>query len=142
MAQGALTTPRARVSMPGPAKPYVAGQPSPNPGGRPKKTEAEYEAERIAKERSPRAVSRLCEILESEDEKAAIMAANSILDRALGKPTQAITAEVDMKGDAATPELVRHELARLLTQLAPKRVPIEAEAVAVQALPSPKVPQE
>ncbi len=125
--------------MPGPAlndklEPFPAGV-SANPGGRPKKTPEMREAERLAREKSPRAITRLAEIMESADEKAAVSACNAILDRALGKPVQAITAEVEHKGDVSTGELVRAELRRLLAPLAARTV--DAQVVEQPALPAP-----
>jgi hypothetical protein len=43
------------------------------------------EAQRLAREGSPRAVRRLIELVESDDERVASVAANSLLDRAWGR---------------------------------------------------------
>lgn len=64
--------------------PWVKGQ-SGNPGGRPK---AEAEVVQLAREASPRAIGRLIELVEHSEPRTAIAAANSVLDRAFGKPTQ------------------------------------------------------
>lgn len=63
-----------------------------NPSGRPPKTPEMREAEALAKSRTPDAVRRLLVLMESsEDDRVQLLAANSILDRAFGKPAQAIT---------------------------------------------------
>jgi hypothetical protein len=41
---------------------------------------------KLAQRAAPRAVRRLIELMESEDERVAAVACNSILDRAFGKP--------------------------------------------------------
>lgn len=61
-----------------------------NPGGRPK---AERDVIELAREHSVRAMGRLAEIMESKDERASLAAANSVLDRAFGKPTQPIAGD-------------------------------------------------
>lgn len=71
--------------------PFVKGQ-SGNPGGRPK---SEKEVIELAREASPRAIGRLIELVEAEDARTAIAAANSVLDRAYGKPTQPLANDVD-----------------------------------------------
>ncbi len=129
--------------MPGPAKPYVAGQPSPNPGGRPKKTDDMRRGEELMRSRSEQGVRDLIDLSEkSADDNVRARLLQFRYEAVFGKAVQSITAEIEHRDGSTTGELVRHELARLLTQLAPKRPPIEAEAVVVQALPSPKVPQE
>jgi hypothetical protein len=59
--------------------PWVKGQ-SGNPSGRPKGIAA------LAKEQSGKCVEVLTKALKSQDERVAITAANSLLDRAYGKP--------------------------------------------------------
>jgi len=62
--------------------------------GRPKgvlnRTTAEIKA--WALQHSPKARKRLLELLESQDEKIALAACNTIFDRAYGKPTQTVEA--------------------------------------------------
>lgn len=70
---------------------FKPGQ-SGNPGGRPK---AEREVVELAREGSTRAMGRLIELVEHEDPRTAIAAANSVLDRAFGKPTQPISGDDD-----------------------------------------------
>ena len=77
--------------MPGPARPFAPGV-SGNPAGRPAKTPEMREAEALARQFCPEAIRALKRTMdETDDDKARIIAANSILDRALGKPVQAIT---------------------------------------------------
>lgn len=71
--------------------PFAKGQ-SGNPGGRPK---AEREVVELAREASPRAIGRLVELVEHIDPRTAIAAANSVLDRAFGKPTQPLANDPD-----------------------------------------------
>jgi hypothetical protein len=71
---------------------FLPGQ-SGNPSGRPKEA-AEVKA--LARSHSKTAVEKLVELmLSSADERTVIAACNSILDRGLGKPAQAITGGDD-----------------------------------------------
>lgn len=81
--------------------PWVKGQ-SGNPGGRPK---GEKEVIELAREASTRAVGRLVELIEHEDARVAIAAANSVLDRAFGKPTQPLANDPDNPVNPATPSV-------------------------------------
>lgn len=58
-----------------------------NPGGRPKWVS---ESKELCGARTPEAIERLVYWMRSEDPRASVSAANAILDRALGKPAQAI----------------------------------------------------
>ena len=64
---------------------------SANPGGRPSVPEV---IKTTLRELSPRAVERLCELLDSEDERIQLEAAKAILDRHLGRP--AIQADISL----------------------------------------------
>jgi hypothetical protein len=64
---------------------------SANPGGRPSVPE---EIKATLRELSPRAVERLGELLDSEDERIRLEAAKTILDRHLGRP--AIQADISL----------------------------------------------
>ena len=66
---------------------------SANPGGRPG---VPKEIRVTLRELSPRAVERLGELLESEDERIRLEAAKAILDRHLGRP--AIQADISLRG--------------------------------------------
>jgi hypothetical protein len=61
-----------------------------NPSGRPRKTPDLIEVETLARQASPMAIKRLIEWMEADNPKASIAACNAILDRAWGKPAQAI----------------------------------------------------
>lgn len=66
---------------------FKKGQ-SGNPGGRPKSTPDEVEAIRKLRGLTQRAVEKVEELLESDDEKVRMAAAKEVLDRNLGKPVQ------------------------------------------------------
>jgi hypothetical protein len=69
---------------------FVPGQ-SGNPGGRSK---ALKEIQELAREHSGTALKALSYIAEhGESEQARVAAANALLDRAFGKPPQAVAAE-------------------------------------------------
>lgn len=69
--------------------PFVKGQ-SGNPGGRPKEAE---EVKRLAREHTEHAIARLAFWLDSDNPKASVSAAISLLDRAYGKPAQALVGD-------------------------------------------------
>src|SRR3954453_20026838 len=73
---------------------WLPGQ-SANPGGRPGLPE---EIKATLRELSPRAVERLGELLDSQDERIRLEAAKAILDRHLGRP--AIQADISLRGGA------------------------------------------
>jgi len=68
-----------------PFKPGASG----NPSGRPKIPD---DVKKILKLQAPNALQKLLTLMESNDERIALTAANCVLDRAWGKPTQ--TTEV------------------------------------------------
>ena len=81
---------------------------SANPGGRPGVPEV---IKATLRELSPRAVERLGELLDSEDERIQLEAANAILDRHLGRP--AIQADISLHRGIADEHLAALlELAR------------------------------
>lgn len=65
---------------------FQKGQ-SGNPGGRPKEC-AEVKA--LARQYGPEAIEKLVTLLRGEDARVAKAAADSLLDRAYGKPTQGV----------------------------------------------------
>ena len=75
--------------MPGKGRPFAKGV-SGNPGGRPKVL---GDVQELARQKSPEAIETLSKIM--RDEKAApaarVAAANALLDRGFGKPTQPIS---------------------------------------------------
>lgn len=66
---------------------FKKGQ-SGNPGGRPKKTPELIEVENLCKEASPEAVTRLVQLMRSDNERAALVACQGILAQAFGTPKQ------------------------------------------------------
>ncbi len=88
---------------------WVSGT-SGNPGGRPKPPDGLRA--RLA-ELSPRAVARLGELLDSDDERIRLEAAKAILDRHLGRP--AIQADLTVRGSVSDAHL------QALIELARKR---------------------
>lgn len=65
---------------------FKKGQ-SGNPGGRPK---LEGEIRDLAQKHGPAALNRLVELMSSVNERVAVIAAQAVLDRAYGKPAQAL----------------------------------------------------
>jgi hypothetical protein len=92
-------------------KPGQSGNPSGNSG--------EYgRTVRLARQAAPYAVQRLIQLMDSEDERVAAVACNSILDRAFGKP--GLVKEEDLETRLAN--MTREErLARMQELLAPMR---------------------
>jgi hypothetical protein len=78
---------------------FVPGN-SANPGGRPGVPEV---IKAKLRELSPRAVTRLGQLLDSADERIALEAARTILDRHLGRP--AIQADLTVRGGASADHL-------------------------------------
>ena len=75
--------------MPGKGRPFQKGV-SGNPGGRPKVL---GDVQELARQRSPEAINTLVTIMQNEKAPPAarVVAANSLLDRGYGKPTQPIS---------------------------------------------------
>jgi len=82
---------RPPVSAPKPLHPALAANIwKPGQSGNPKGLSGAYgEAVSLARHAAPAAVRRLIELMHSDDERVALVASNSILDRALGKPRPA-----------------------------------------------------
>jgi hypothetical protein len=70
---------------------WLPGQ-SANPGGRPKK---DVDIAALATEHTPQAFAKIVELLNHKDGRVALAAANSIIDRAFGKPAQSVQAKVE-----------------------------------------------
>lgn len=83
-----------------------------NPSGRPKSLR---EVTELARENSARAIERLVELMDDEDGRVALAAANSILDRGYGKPKQSIEIEEKSPGEMSDQE-IRAAVAELLTK--------------------------
>lgn len=86
--------------------PFEKGK-SGNPGGRPRK---DNPVKVLAKEYSTDAIQAIKNIMDDveNDARTRLQAANAILDRAFGRPEQAVSAEV--KGDVVPVlQLIRNE---------------------------------
>lgn len=83
---------------------FKKGQ-SGNPGGRPK---VEGEVRSLAQQHGPAALQRLVALMKSKNERVAVVAAQAILDRAYGKPPQALQLEGDL-GIRGTLTIIRGE---------------------------------
>ena len=83
-----------------------------NPGGH---SGLYGEAVKLARGLSLRAVQRLGELMESEDERVSVVACNSILDRAFGKPKPAAEEKDDM--DARLASMSREERLAEMTRV-------------------------
>ncbi len=77
--------------MPPRGRPFKPGQ-SGNPKGRPK---IDREVRALARQYTAEAIERLVFWMRSTNAKASVAAANAILDRAWGKPTQHIAGDED-----------------------------------------------
>src|SRR6516165_6229056 len=74
----------------------------PGQSGNPSGNSGEYgTAIKLAQRAAPQAVRRLIELMDSEDERVAAVACNSILDRAFGKPKVAEEAKDDLAAQLA-----------------------------------------
>ena len=115
--------------MSGRGRPFQPGE-SGNPGGRPR---VAVEAQELARQHGPEAIARLITLMRSDNDPVALRAAEAILDRAYGRPPQAVTVQEERPlqiiiCDAPPPESSR--LARLPDRLVyrphmPKTVVIE-----------------
>ena len=76
-------------------RPWKPGQ-SGNPSGRPKK---DRHVADTANQHADKALRKLIQLMDSEDDRVALAAVREVLDRAVGKPKQAL--DVSDKRDAA-----------------------------------------
>ncbi len=78
-----------------------------NPKGRRPKTKVDLEIEYLAKARGPEAIKRLAYWMRSDNPKASVSAANTLLNRGFGMPTQTQDVTISderMVVNAPTPE--------------------------------------
>lgn len=87
---------------------FKPGQ-SGNPGGRPRKV---VEAEQVAEESLEEAMKKLKELMKSDNEKVALAAAQTLIDRAMGKARQSVAHTIGKDKDV--PELTTAELIDLV----------------------------
>ena len=95
-----------------------------NPGGR---TVAYAECRRLCREASQRAAERLVELIESADERIALMAADKVLERAWGKP-QEVPPDRDHDIRKLPPDQRKQRILELLAIAAALQVPEDHEA--------------
>ena len=122
---------------------FLARTWKPGESGNPSGHSGEYgEVLKLARALSVRAMERLGELIESADERVAVVAANAVLDRALGKPRPAQdekAGSLEERIAQMTPQERRARLAELtqraLRSLAEDGWPvaIEGEAVAMKS---------
>src|ERR1700738_45453 len=131
MALNAETTERNKSRYRG-LVPFPKGK-SGNPGGR---TKQFAQCQRLCREASPDAARRLIELIQSEDERVALMAADKIFERAWGGQKEYDpTAEPPKKAPPFDPKLyTTEELRRMqevMTMIAVRQglIPPEDEAV-------------
>lgn len=75
-----------------------------NPSGRPKKV---LDVAALARDSSTKAIEKLAKLIDSDDERVALQASIAVLDRAVGKPKQAIeTTTKKERSDFTTDELL------------------------------------
>lgn len=93
---------------------WVAGGGSPNPAGRPTMPAEIRQALEAA---TPKALARLIELLDSDDERTVLVAAKELMDRAYGKAPAAVTVDAVAETQRhleAYGEEVRIEVLRIL----------------------------
>ena len=104
----------------------------PGQSGNPTGHSGEYgTAIKLAQRAAPQAIRRLIKLMDSEDERVAAVACNSILDRAFGKPKVAEEEKDDLvaRVQAMTPE-ERVRMAQELLERAERYVPAFEAALA------------
>lgn len=92
---------------------WLPGVGSPNPAGRPCMP---AEVKEILAEATPKAARKLVELMDDEDPRVALVACREVLDRSLGKASQAVTVDATAETERlqAYGEQVRIEVLRIL----------------------------
>src|ERR1700738_1342980 len=94
--------------------PFPKGK-SGNPGGR---TKQFAQCQRLCREASPDAARRLIELIQSEDERVALMAADKVFERAWGRPKEYDpNAEAPKKAPPFDPSLYTTEELRRMQEV-------------------------
>src|SRR6478672_13779709 len=94
--------------------PFQKGK-SGNPGGR---TKQFAQCQRLCREDSPEAARRLIELMQSEDERVALMAADKVFERAWGRPKEYDpNAEAPKKAPPFDPKLYTTEELRRMQEV-------------------------
>ena len=91
-----------------PGRPFRKGT-SGNPGGRPKEHE---DVKAAAREYTVELIERLAFWMRSDDPRASVVAADKLLDRAWGRPSQDVKLQAELLPGLA--EIVRRARARVL----------------------------
>lgn len=82
--------------------PFEKGK-SGNPGGRPKLAN---EAKELAQQHGYEAIKRLADLIHDDDKRVSVAACQALLDRAYGKPSQAIAVAGDPNNSTPIPSRI------------------------------------
>src|SRR4051812_2305772 len=83
-------------------RPFPKGV-SGNPGGRPRSL---AEVEELARKRAPKAVRRLTQLMDSDDDRVALAACVALLDRGYGKPRSSDEERIEERVERRLEELL------------------------------------
>lgn len=96
---------------------FKKGQ-SGNPKGRPKKSKEEVDAEKICRSFAPEALEKLRELMDSSNDSIRLKAISIILDRAYGKPKQAVESQIEVSN------LTKPEITVVFPEISTKTEPV------------------
>jgi hypothetical protein len=97
-----------------------------NPGG---KLKGKEDVRALARKHGVAAFNRIVELIDSDDERVAMMAAKEVLDRAYGKPKTA--EDEDARKGSVTVNIIRY------TDGSQPATPVESQAISVRTLAIP-----